>query len=108
MYNNYNGLTAAETERLAMLAEEAAEVIQMVGKVLRHGYSDSHPDYGVKNNRELLQAELNDLVAVICILSKSGDLISVTQEEFVRVIESRLKHTHHQNTKFLLKGEVQQ
>ena len=36
--NNFNQLTPAETERLAILAEECGEVIQAVGKILRHGY----------------------------------------------------------------------
>jgi hypothetical protein len=29
---HFNGLTPAQAERLAMLAEEAAEVIQVIGK----------------------------------------------------------------------------
>lgn len=34
----FNGLSPAEVERLALLAEECGEVIQTVGKILRHGY----------------------------------------------------------------------
>ncbi len=44
MQDHFNRLTPAEAERLAMLAEEAAEVIQIVGKILRHGYASYHPD----------------------------------------------------------------
>ena len=56
-----NDLTPAEVERLALLAEEAAEVIQVVGKIIRHGYESTHPNGG-KNNRELLEHELSDLI----------------------------------------------
>jgi hypothetical protein len=42
---HFNGLTPAEAERLALLAEECGEVIQAIGKVLRHGYESRHP-YG--------------------------------------------------------------
>lgn len=34
---HFNNLTPGEAERLAMLAEECGEVIQAVGKILRHG-----------------------------------------------------------------------
>ena len=41
---HFNKLTPAEAERLAMLAEECGEVVQIVGKILRHGYDSQHPD----------------------------------------------------------------
>ena len=34
----FNELSPAEVERLAILAEEMGEAIQVIGKVLRHGY----------------------------------------------------------------------
>jgi len=40
---NFNDLSPAQTEALAVLAEECAEVIQVVGKILRHGLSSKHP-----------------------------------------------------------------
>lgn len=61
---HFNKLTPAEAERLAILAEECAEVIQVVGKILRHGY-DSHnpdePDDGT--NRDQLECELGHIAA---------------------------------------------
>jgi NTP pyrophosphatase (non-canonical NTP hydrolase) len=51
------GLSDAERERLAILAEECGEVIQIIGKVLRHGYESRHPNGG-PTNRELLESEL--------------------------------------------------
>ena len=35
---HFNGLTPAEAKRLALLAEECGEVLQAIGKVLRHGF----------------------------------------------------------------------
>ena len=58
-----NELSPAETERLAMLAEECGEVVQIVGKILRHGYESKHPNGG-PTNREQLERELGDVEAV--------------------------------------------
>ena len=54
MSDHFNGLTPAEAERLAMLAEECGEVIQMVGKILRHGYDSYHPADPNTTNKQLL------------------------------------------------------
>ena len=55
---HFNGLTEAEAELLAILSEECGEVVQMVGKVLRHGLES---DYKAKGkNRDLLQQEIGD------------------------------------------------
>ncbi|MDJ0712582.1 MAG: hypothetical protein QNJ14_19525 [Woeseiaceae bacterium] len=41
-FSNY--LDDHEAERLAILAEEAGELIQTIGKILRHGYDSYNPD----------------------------------------------------------------
>lgn len=66
-------LTFAELERLACLAEEAAEVIQIVNKIIRHGYESTHPKGG-PTNRELLTAELGDLVCIKGMMIDAGDI----------------------------------
>ena len=38
----FNQLDCAAAERLAVLAEEAGEVVQAVTKILRHGYDRVH------------------------------------------------------------------
>lgn len=38
-----NNLTAAEQERLAILAEEMGEALQIIGKIIRHGYESYNP-----------------------------------------------------------------
>jgi len=68
-----NGLTPAQAERLALLAEECGEVVQAIGKVLRHGYESTHPDGG-PTNRENLERECGDLRYAIMLLARSGDL----------------------------------
>lgn len=70
---HFNQLSPAEAERLALLAEECGEVIQIVGKILRHGYNSAHPDGG-PINRELLEKEVGDVCAALVILKDSGDL----------------------------------
>lgn len=62
MTEHFNKLTPAEAERLAVLAEECGEVIQIVGKILRHGYESRNPVRNVYvTNREQLAMELGDL-----------------------------------------------
>lgn len=61
---NFNELTPAETERLAILAEECAEVVHIVGKILRHGYESGPPDEDI-DNRELLESELGHVQFII-------------------------------------------
>ena len=70
---HFNGLTPAEAERLAILAEECAEVIQVVGKILRHGYHSTHPDGGL-TNMELLEKELGDVLAAERLMIREGDV----------------------------------
>lgn len=70
----FSQLTPQEVERLACVAEEAAEVGQVVGKILRHGFHSHHPDFPMTTNRELLEKELGDLLAVQEMLIRSGDL----------------------------------
>lgn len=60
-------LTPAEAERLAILAEECAEVVQACMKVLRFGY-------GSHENRADLTREVGDVTAAIRLLTDAGDL----------------------------------
>ena len=70
---NFNDLTAAETERLALLAEEMGEAIQVIGKILRHGYLNCHPDGG-PNNRGLLEKELGDVRHAMIRMCEANDV----------------------------------
>ena len=78
MTEHHNKLTPAEAERLAILAEECGEVIQMVGKILRHGLDNFNPFYERRvTNRELLSQEVGDVYAIVRVMMRTGDLDEV-------------------------------
>jgi hypothetical protein len=70
---SFSGLTPAETERLALLAEELGEAAQAVGKILRHGYQNSSP-FGGPSNQVQLERELGDVKVAIDLLTAAGDV----------------------------------
>ena len=75
MREHFNQLTPAEAERLALLAEEMGEALQIVGKILRHGYKSSNPVSGdTATNRQLLEKELGDVRHAMIRLCDAGDL----------------------------------
>jgi NTP pyrophosphatase (non-canonical NTP hydrolase) len=70
-----NGLSKAETERLALLAEECGEVSQAVGKIFRHGYESTHPRGRCgPTNRETLGRELGDLRSIVELMTRQHDV----------------------------------
>ena len=94
--NPFNKLDDAEAERLALLMEECGEVVQAIGKILRHGYESRHP-MGGENNRHRLHLELGDLKHAMDRMIFEGDLVSSIVEE---AAESKAKRVseflHHQ------------
>ena len=95
-----NQLTPAETERLALLAEECAEVIQIVGKILRHGYESYHPDTPEITNRRLLEKELGDLEYAHLLMHNSEDVNPDTiQYHFAAKGLAIKPYLHHQGLK---------
>lgn len=67
-------LTLAEYERLAIISEECAEVQQVIGKILRHGFDSYSPkDETKETNREKLARELGDLALIVSFSGKQGD-----------------------------------
>ena len=58
-------------EVMDILQEECAEVIQAVSKISRFGIYNFKPGKA-KTNREHLEEELGDMIAMICILEKMG------------------------------------
>jgi len=72
---NANLLTPAETERLAVLAEEMGEVIQVIGKILRHGYESSNPLIeNSPTNRDELNKEIGDVELAIFMMAEAKDV----------------------------------
>ena len=93
-----NGLIPAEVERLAILAEECGEVIQIVGKILRHGYCSFNPvNQNRISNRGLLAKEIGDLKWIISLMLAEGDVAegAVLQRERLKT-ESTRPYLHHQ------------
>ncbi len=75
MAGHFNQLRPAEVERLALLAEECGEVIQIVGKILRHGYESHNPyDADAGTNRQMLEKEIGDLSAAIDLMRWERDI----------------------------------
>jgi NTP pyrophosphatase (non-canonical NTP hydrolase) len=92
-------MTDAEKERLYMLAEEAAEVIQMVNKILRHGYDSYHPFDLLKTpNSVLLQQELTDLLCVVDRMNYVHDIdVDMEDTELLdKTWQKKLKYTRYQ------------
>jgi NTP pyrophosphatase (non-canonical NTP hydrolase) len=94
-----NGLIDSETERLAILAEECGEVVQSVGKVLRHGYSRCNPlASNPISNRDLLAKEIGDLCWIISLMLTRGDVAEGATLRRERLKgESAKPYLHHQN-----------
>lgn len=70
-----NGLSAAELERLAILSEECAEVQQVIGKIIRHGYESYNPfDEARTTNRALLEKELGHIEFICRLMMNSNDV----------------------------------
>ena len=93
---HYNDLTPAQAERLAYLAEECGEVIQIVGKILRHGYSNFDPTASPPRatNRNLLRNELIDLMGAINLMEQNNDFIRIIKDK----PKSTSKYFHHQDS----------
>ena len=95
---NFNGLSPAEAERLALLVEELGEAQQAVGKILRHGYTSCHPDHGAMN-KATLEKELGDVKYAVLLLVSAGDLsrrsIDRAVDEKRRSVRQWLHHQEH-------------
>ena len=101
MSQHFNGLTPAEAERLALLAEECAECIHAVAKILRHGYESTNPDVNRSGtNRNSLVKEMGDVHAAMTLLWDAGD---TSREEVHACADDKLtrvqQYLHHQDSK---------
>jgi hypothetical protein len=96
--NHFNRLTEAEQERLAILIEEAGEIVQSGCKILRHGYESTNPVTGAEEtNREALQREIGDLGHAVRRMIDEADLDSVIIEERTLSKPERIRpYLHHQ------------
>jgi NTP pyrophosphatase (non-canonical NTP hydrolase) len=98
MEKHFNNLTPAEAERLAILAEEMGEAMQIVGKILRHGYDSYNPfDDNKITNRQLLEKELGDVSYATQMLCVQGDITrSNIMRNHCNKIDAIKPYLHHQ------------
>lgn len=94
---NFNQLSEAEAERLALLIEDCAEVQHIACKILRHGYESTDPTKeDSPTNRKLLEKEMADLEWSINFMKRASDVFAL------QIIEHRArrefevgKYLHH-------------
>ena len=79
-----------QKEALDILQEECAEVIQAVSKISRFGLDNLKPGKP-KTNREHLEEELGDLIAMIDILTRNGIVDSTNIEMAAAAKVEKLK-----------------
>jgi NTP pyrophosphatase (non-canonical NTP hydrolase) len=96
--NFSNNLTPAQIERLAVLAKECGEVIQVIGKIVRHGYDSYFPgDPDRVTNRALLEKEIGDVKTIADMMGNEGDISkSAIQKRFREKQGTIGKWLHHQ------------
>lgn len=109
---NFNGLTPAQTERLAILMEECGEVVQIIGKILRHGYESGSPfGHNPETNRQALIRELFDVKAAAMLIDidlpelaqgveVEAEVAQAADIAIQKAFVKKLAYTHHQGEDF--------
>lgn len=94
---HFNRLTEAELERLAILAEEAAEIVHISMKIMRHGYESTNPtkDSG-ETNRQMLQREIGDIAHTLCRMEEAHDIDDVMIRHHSAERAHKPLYLHHQ------------
>ena len=98
MTEHFSNLSPEIQERLAILAEECAEVIQVVGKILRHGmYSCSPVNPPQPTNQALLEKELGDLKWILALMIVNDDVSLNEIDVFMQKKQEKAQpYLHHQ------------
>ncbi len=85
MEPHFNGLNPEVAELLAILSEECGEVVQRIGKVLRHGIRvnpfSSEDGVSGKLNSNYLEDELTDVYTLVGLLDELG----IVNESRIRI-----------------------
>lgn len=81
-------LTNAQKERLDLVQEECAEIIQSVSKIRRFGYNSKSPlKPDGPTNKEHLEIEIGGLCAILDLLVQAGE-ISEDNCEAAQILKS--------------------
>lgn len=103
-----NGLDDAENERLALLSEECAEVIQIIGKIQRHGFDSKDPtNPQCPGNRALLEKKIAQVVQAVDLMAGAED---INQSRVGAHLRARWisvqKYLHHQVAELFQLGRL--
>ena len=71
---SFNKLSAAQIERLAILAEECGETVQAAMKIIRRGFDRKHPRKQGPTNRGHLEDEIGNVLNAIDMMVDAGDV----------------------------------
>jgi len=99
MTEHFNQLTPAEAERLAILAEECAEVIVAIEKIKRHGYESYDPMQAVPRdtNRQTLCRGMGDVRYAMIAMCEAGDVSKEAIHQRAEIKRELIKPwLHHQ------------
>ena len=93
-----NGLSEAQLERLVLLSEELGEVIQAIGKIIRHGYASVNPTQpNSPTNRKMLERELGDVAHAVELMVDADDVSALAIECHRNAKAARVEtYLHHQ------------
>ena len=82
------------TEALAILGEECGEVVQVLGKISRHGINSCNPHTKITNSR-YLHVEAADVLLAVDLLLKLGVLSSEELDECYKLKLRKLQRSLH-------------
>jgi len=109
---HFNELTPAQAERLDILAEECAEVIQSIMKIKRHGFDSCSPyGHSMETNREALIRELFDVKAAAMLVDidlpelaqgveVAAEVAQAADAAIHKAFIKKLAYSHHQSEDF--------
>lgn len=96
MADHFNNLDPGEAERLAILSEEMAEVLHIVGKILRHGLESCHPKDPKTTNRMRLEDELGHVLFAMRLLADLDIDWKMIERSCEEKAKSITPYLHHQ------------
>ena len=91
----FNELTNKQMEILDCLAEECAEVIMAIAKIKRHGLHNHHPDNKTTDNKNELEREIGDVLALIGMTDIVLELDSNFIEHWAKTKPERMERWLH-------------
>lgn len=98
--SGYDTMTPEEYERFSLLVEEIGEVLQIIGKIQRHGYHASFE--GIEyDNRGDLETELGHLMFAIHLMAQRGDISTNNVERSMILKSHKVWKYLHYNRKYL-------